>query len=50
MRAAAIGRRQFLTGAAAAAAAIENPADLFEMRRQLRELHGLEAAPKGDGS
>lgn len=50
---AAVYRRQIddlLRRAAAAAAALDSPPDLFEMRRQLRALHGLEAAPKGDGS
>jgi hypothetical protein len=50
---AAAYRRQIdalLRRAAAAAAALENPSDLFEMRRQLRNLHGLDRTPAGNAS
>ncbi len=43
-------RRQIddlLAAVRAAAAKIDNPADLWEIRRGLREIHGLDAAPEG---
>jgi hypothetical protein len=43
-------RRQIddlLAAVRTAAAKIDNPADLWEIRRGLREIHGLDAAPEG---